>query len=326
MLMQISQLLSCFKLTSLLLVCFLSLPTIAQNYPKKPIVFVVPFGPGGSGDLMARTFAQYLEANLKQTVIVDNKPGADGMVGTEFVKNAAPDGYTLLLTTNTTMAANAVFYKKLSYDPIKDFEHIGLFGTAASVALVPKESPLNTITDLVAATKANPDKYFYGHYNSASRMTVEMLKTRTGAKLTGIPYKAVGSALQDFYGNQTQVLFIEYPPAKAQIAGGKVKALGVTGATRFREWLNVPAINETYPGYELSFYLGLGAPAGIPVDILQTITSQLETALKDPAFITKINNLELDPGKLNREQYQKFVRSEKERWAKIVPEAGIQPE
>jgi tripartite-type tricarboxylate transporter receptor subunit TctC len=326
MLMQISQLLSCFKLTSLLLVCFLSLPTIAQNYPKKPIVFVVPFGPGGSGDLMARTFAQYLEANLKQTVIVDNKPGADGMVGTEFVKNAAPDGYTLLLTTNTTMAANAVFYKKLSYDPIKDFEHIGLFGTAASVALVPKESPLNTIADLVAATKANPDKYFYGHYNSASRMTVEMLKTRTGAKLTGIPYKAVGSALQDFYGNQTQVLFIEYPPAKAQIAGGKVKALGVTGATRFREWLNVPAINETYPGYELSFYLGLGAPAGIPVDILQTITSQLETALKDPAFITKINNLELDPGKLNREQYQKFVRSEKERWAKIVPEAGIQPE
>ena len=326
MLMQISQLLSCFKFTSLLLVCFLSLPTIAQNYPKKPIVFVVPFGPGGSGDLMARTFAQYLEANLKQTVIVDNKPGADGMVGTEFVKNAAPDGYTLLLTTNTTMAANAVFYKKLSYDPIKDFEHIGLFGTAASVALVPKESPLNTIADLVAATKANPDKYFYGHYNSASRMTVEMLKTRTGAKLTGIPYKAVGSALQDFYGNQTQVLFIEYPPAKAQIAGGKVKALGVTGATRFREWLNVPAINETYPGYELSFYLGLGAPAGIPVDILQTITSQLETALKDPAFITKINNLELDPGKLNREQYQKFVRSEKERWAKIVPEAGIQPE
>jgi tripartite-type tricarboxylate transporter receptor subunit TctC len=153
-----------------------------------------------------------------------------------------------------------------------------------------------------------------------------MLKTRTGAKLTGIPYKAVGGALQDFYGAQTQVLFVEYPPAKAQLAGGKVKALGVTGSTRFREWPTIPAINETYPGYELGFYLGLGAPAGLPADVLQFLTSQLETALKDPVFIAKVNNLELDPGKLNREQYLKFVRAEKDRWAKIVPEAGIQPE
>jgi len=310
----------------LLVGMFFSVSSHAQNFPRKPIVLVVPFGPGGSGDLIARTFAQYLEASAKQTIIVDNKPGADGIVGTEFVKNAAPDGYTLLLTTNTTMAANSVFYKKIPYDPLRDFDHIGLFGQAASVALVPKDSPLNTIADLVAASKAAPDKFFYGHYNSASRMTVEMLKTRTGAKLTGIPYKAVGGALQDFYGAQTQVLFVEYPPAKAQLAGGKVKALGVTGSTRFREWPTIPAINETYPGYELGFYLGLGAPAGLPADVLQFLTSQLETALKDPVFIAKVNNLELDPGKLNREQYLKFVRAEKDRWAKIVPEAGIQPE
>ncbi len=318
-------------LTSILLTLLLTLsltntPSYAQAYPKKNIIIVVPFGPGGSADLMARTFAQYLEAALKQTVIVDNKPGADGMVGTEFVKNAAPDGHTLLLTTNTTMAANLVFYKKLPYEPFRDFDHIGLFGQAASVAIVTKDSPLNTIADLVAASKAAPDKFFYGHYNSASRMTVEMLKTRTGAKLTGIPYKAVGGALQDFYGAQTQVLFIEYPPAKAQIAGGKIKALGVTGSTRFREWPQIPAINETYPGYELGFYLGFAAPAGLPADVLQTLTNTLETALKDPVFIAKVNNLELDPGKLNREQYLKFMRNEKDRWAKIVPEAGIQPE
>jgi tripartite-type tricarboxylate transporter receptor subunit TctC len=321
-----NRLLSTILLTSLLTLTLVNNPSYAQSYPKKNIVIVVPFGPGGSADLMARTFAQYLEAALKQTVIVDNKPGADGMVGTEFVKNAAPDGHTLLLTTNTTMAANSVFYKKIPYEPFKDFDHIGLFGQAASVAIVPKDSPFNSIADLVAASKAAPDKFFYGHYNSASRMTVEMLKTRTGAKLTPIPYKAVGTALQDFYGGQTQVLFIEYPPAKAQIAGGKIKALGVTGSTRFREWPQIPAINETYPGYELGFYLGLGAPAGLPADVLQTLTNTLETALKDPAFIAKINNLELDPGKLNREQYLRFMRNEKDRWAKIVPEAGIQPE
>ncbi len=321
-----TRLLSGILLTLLVTLTLTHTPSYAQTYPKKNIVIVVPFGAGGSADLMARTFAQYLEAALKQTVIVDNKPGADGIVGTEFVKNAAPDGHTLLLTTNTTMAANSVFYKKLSYEPFKDFDHIGLFGQAASVAIVPKDSPLNTIADLVAATKATPDKFFYGHYNSASRMTVEMLKTRTGAKLTGIPYKALGGALQDFYGAQTQVLFIEYPPAKAQIAGGKIKALGVTGSTRFREWPQIPAINETYPGYELGFYLGFAAPAGLPVDVLQTLTNTLETALKDPVFIAKVNNLELDPGKLNREQYLKFMRNEKDRWAKIVPEAGIQPE
>jgi len=321
-----NRLLSTILLTSLLTLTLVNNTSYAQSYPKKNIVIVVPFGPGGSADLMARTFAQYLEAALKQTVIVDNKPGADGMVGTEYVKNAAPDGHTLLLTTNTTMAANSVFYKKIPYEPFKDFDHIGLFGQAASVAIVPKDSPLNTIADLVAASKAAPDKFFYGHYNSASRMTVEMLKTRTGAKLTPIPYKAVGTALQDFYGGQTQVLFIEYPPAKAQIAGGKIKALGVTGSTRFREWPQIPAINETYPGYELGFYLGLGAPAGLPADVLQTLTNTLETALKDPAFIAKVNNLELDPGKLNREQYLRFMRNEKDRWAKIVPEAGIQPE
>jgi len=321
-----NRLFSGILLTTLLTITLTNNLSYAQAYPKKNIVIVVPFGPGGSADLMARTFAQYLEAALKQTVIVDNKPGADGMVGTEFVKNAAPDGHTLLLTTNTTMAANLVFYKKIPYEPFKDFDHIGLFGQAASVAIVPKDSPLNTIADLVAASKAAPDKFFYGHYNSASRMTVEMLKTRTGAKLTGIPYKAVGTALQDFYGGQTQVLFIEYPPAKAQIAGGKIKALGVTGSTRFREWSQIPAINETYPGYELGFYLGFAAPAGLPADVLQTLTNTLETALKDPAFIAKVNNLELDPGKLNREQYLRFMRNEKDRWAKIVPEAGIQPE
>jgi len=321
-----NRLFSGILLTTLLTITLTNNLSYAQAYPKKNIVIVVPFGPGGSADLMARTFAQYLEAALKQTVIVDNKPGADGMVGTEFVKNATPDGHTLLLTTNTTMAANLVFYKKIPYEPFKDFDHIGLFGQAASVAIVPKDSPLNTIADLVAASKAAPDKFFYGHYNSASRMTVEMLKTRTGAKLTGIPYKAVGTALQDFYGGQTQVLFIEYPPAKAQIAGGKIKALGVTGSTRFREWSQIPAINETYPGYELGFYLGFAAPAGLPADVLQTLTNTLETALKDPAFIAKVNNLELDPGKLNREQYLRFMRNEKDRWAKIVPEAGIQPE
>lgn len=315
-----------FIFLAMILVNLVQTNASAQSYPQKPITIIVPFGPGGSGDIMARSFAQYLEGVTKQPVIVDNKPGADGIVGTEFVKNASPDGYTLLLTTNTTMAANLYFYKKVPYDPLKDFSHIGLFGTAASVALVPKDSPINTIPELVAAAKADPNKYFFGHYNSASRMTAELLKVKSGAPLTGIPYKAIGTALQDFYGGQTQVIFIEYLPAKAQLDGGKVKPLAVSGLTRFKNIPNVPAISEYYPGYELGFYLALAAPAGIPPDVLQALNGYMNSAMNDPAFLSKMDKLWIEPGKLNHDQFQKFVVNEKNRWGTIVRDAGIQPQ
>ena len=232
----------------------------AQGFPTKPIKIVVPFGPGGSGDITARAFGQYLEAQFKQGVVIENKAGANGILGTEIAKNAPADGYTLLLTTNTTLAANLSLFKKVPYEPMKDFEHLGQFGTAASVAMVSKDSGIRTAADLTAYAKANPGKVFFGHYNSASQMTAEMFKVKTGAPMTGIPYKSIGSALQDFYGGQLQVLFLEYLPAMAHIDNPKATAIGVTGATRFKPWSNVPAIGETYPGYELGFFLGLAAP------------------------------------------------------------------
>jgi tripartite-type tricarboxylate transporter receptor subunit TctC len=139
-------------------------PAAAQPYPAKPVKIIVPFGPGGSGDITARTFAQYLETRTRQAVVVENKPGANGIIGTEAAKMAPPDGYTLLLTTNTTHAANVSLYRKLPYDALKDFEHIGLFGTFASVAVVPPGSGIQSIPDLVAYAKANPGKVFFGHY------------------------------------------------------------------------------------------------------------------------------------------------------------------
>jgi len=298
----------------------------AQAFPSKPIKIVVPFGPGGSGDITARAFGQYLESQFKQSVVIENRAGANGILGTEAVKNAPADGYTLLLTTNTTLAANLSLYKKVPYEPMKDFEHLGQFGTAASVAMVSKDSGIRTSADLAAYAKANPGKVFFGHYNSASQMTAELFKVQSGAPMTGIPYKNIGSAVQDFYGGLLQVLFLEYLPAMAHIDNPKATAIGVTGATRFKPWPNVPAIGETYPGYELGFFLGLAAPAGTPPDVVRKLDGAIASALKDEAFLARLAQLGLEPSKVSKAEYPRFIQSEIIRWAQVIKDAGIQPE
>ncbi|MFZ2738536.1 MAG: tripartite tricarboxylate transporter substrate binding protein [Burkholderiaceae bacterium] len=299
---------------------------LAQTTPVKPIKLVVPFGPGGAGDITGRAFGQYLESISKQPVVIENKAGANGILGTDFVKNAQADGHTLLLTTNTTLAANLSLYKKVPYDPQKDFDHIGMFGTAASVALVLKGSGINSIADLVSYAKANPGKVFYGHYNSASQMTAELFRLKTGAPMTGVPYKAISSALQDFYGKQLQVLFVEYLPALAQIEGGKVTPLGVTAPVRYKAWPQVPAIAETYPGYELGFFLGLATPTGTTPEAMKKLEGWMTSALKDEAFQSRLNQLGLEPSKLTRPEYNKFIGTEITRWTQVIRDAGIQPE
>jgi tripartite-type tricarboxylate transporter receptor subunit TctC len=300
----------------------------AQNasYPSQPIKIIVPFGPGGSADIMARNFGQYLEAKSKQSVVVENKPGANGILGTEYVKNAASDGYTLLLTTNTTVAANLSLYKKVPYDPIKDFKNIGSFGTSASVILVNKDLKIESLSDLVRFAKSNPGQVFFAYYNSASQVTAELFKLRTGAPLTGIPYKSISNAIQDFYGNQIQVIFMEYLPAMAQIQSGRVNALGVTDTTRYSAWPNVPTIAETYPGYELTFFLGLGAPAGINKEVNSYLENAMAEANKDPSFVSRLGQIGMSPSKVSSANYQNYLSDEIKSWAKIIQRAGIKPE
>ncbi len=300
----------------------------AQNasYPSQPIKIIVPFGPGGSADIMARNFGQFLEGRSKQSVIVENKPGANGILGTEYVKNAPADGYTLLLTTNTTIAANLSLYKKVPYDPIKDFKNIGSFGTSASVVLVSKDLKIETLAELVRFAKSNPGQVFFGYYNSSSQITAELFKLKTGAPLTGIPYKSISNAIQDFYGNQIQVIFMEYLPAMAQIQGGKVNALAVTEATRYSAWPNVPTIAETYPGYQMGFFLGLAAPAGINKDVSAYLESAMADANKDPHFISRLNQIGMEPSKISSADYQNYLVKEIKSWASIIQRAGIKPE
>jgi tripartite-type tricarboxylate transporter receptor subunit TctC len=287
---------------------------------------VVPFGPGGSGDITARTFGQYLEAQTRQPVIIENKPGANGIIGTETVKTAPSDGYTLLLTTNTTHAANVSLYRKVPYDPLKDFEHIGLFGTFGSVAVVPLGSAMQSIPDLVAFAKANPGRVFFGHYNSASQMSAELFKARAGVEMTAVSYKAIGNAVADLMGRQIQVLFLEYVSGSSHIEGGKVVALGVTGRERHKAWPNIPAIAEFYPGYELTAFLGLAAPARTPVEVVDALHDLLSRALADPGVTQSFDRLGMTTRAMGRDEYRRYVSQEIERWREHVRAAGIEPQ
>jgi tripartite-type tricarboxylate transporter receptor subunit TctC len=314
---------------SALLACVLIAPVGeagAQPYPSRPIKIVVPFGPGGSGDIMARTFSQFLEGQVKQPVIVENKPGANGIIGTEAVKSAPPDGYTLLLTTNTTHAANMSLYKKLPYDPLKDFDHIGLFGTFASVAVVPQGTGIQSIPDLVAFAKNNPGGVFFGHYNSASQMSAELFKARSGIPMTAVSYKTIGNAVADLMGKQIHVLFMEYVSGSSHIEGGKVVPLGVTGRERHKAWPGVPAIAEFYPGYELTAFLGLAAPARTPPDVVDALHRSLSQAIADPGVTQAFERLGMSSRAMTRDEYRRYISGEIERWALHVKAANIEPQ
>ena len=297
-----------------------------QPYPTQPIRIVVPFAAGGSSDIVARFFGQYLQGESGQPVVIDNKAGANGIIGTQMVKNAPADGYTLELATNTTHAANESLYKKLPYDPMKDFEHIAPFGTSASVAMVTKQSGIKTVAELAAYAKAHPGKAFFGYYNSASQMAGELFRVKSGAPLQGVSYKAIGNAVTDLMGGRIQVIFMEYLPAIPQVKANTLVPLGVSAAKRYKYWPKVPTIAETYPGYELGFHLGLAAPAGTPPEVLNKLHGWVEQALADSRFAAKLDELGMEPLRMSREEYQKYSVEQLHRWADYVKASGVEPQ
>lgn len=316
----------CSSLLAAVATAATSAPAFAQTWPTKPVKLIIPFSQGGAGDITARLFAQYLEAQVKQPVVVENRVGANGIIGTEANKNAAPDGYTFQIVSNSTHGANASLYKKLPYDTLKDFEHVGLFGTFGSVAVVPADGTIKSIADLTAFAKANPGKAFYGHFNSASHVGGALYTLRSGAPMTGVPYKVLGNALTDLYGKQIHVIFLDYVASTSHIAGGKLIPLGVTAKDRHKVWPNVPSLSETYPGFDQIAFLGLATPAGVPADILHQLHRHVVGAMNDPAIRGRLESLGIVVTTPSRDDYNRFVRDQMERWTGYVRDAKIQPE
>ena len=306
----------------------LPLSANAQGWPtKQPIKFIVVYPPGGASDVTARLIGAKLGEVLGTTVIIENKPGANGILGAEQVKSAPADGYTLLVTTNTTQAANLSLYRKLSYDPVKDFTPIGKIGVTGFILMVKPEFPATTLREFIAWGKANPGKLNYGHGSSGSLVSGALLSQMAGIDAQGVAYKGIPPALTDLIGGNLQFAFADVGNAVAQMTGGKLRGLGVTTGRRAGRAPNVPTIAEAgVPGYEVEAWFGLMAPANLPAGVQPKLSSTLLDVLGKPAVREKIAGAGVDVDAQDSAALARTIDAEIRRWAKWVKDAGIQPE
>ena len=305
---------------------FFSNLVMAQAYPAKPVKLVVPFPAGSATDQVARVTGQILSEALGQAFVIENKPGAQGAIGAEAVAHSAPDGYTLLVTTNTTQAANVSLFKKLPYDPVKDFAPVARLGTTSFMLMVKPEFPAKTLKEFIAQAKSRNGKISGGYGSAGSQVSLAMLKTMGGFEVTDVPYKGIPQALTDVIGGTLDFTFVDLGNAMAQAKGGKLRGLGVTSEKRSGLAPDMPAIAETLNGYELIAWFGLMAPAGTPRDIVNKLHEAAAKGLGRADMRERFAAIGTDVATQTPEQLARFIDSEIAKWKRLTKEAGIQPE
>ena len=295
----------------------------AAGWPDKPVTIIVPSAAGGAADLTARTFAQYLGEKTGQTVIVEDRPGAGGIVGTNASKNAAPDGYTFLLSTNSTHSANQFLYKTLPYDAQKDFVQVGMLGTFGTVGVVSPDSPYRTVPELVEYAKKHPGDVFFGYYSSSSQVPSELFKQRAGINITGAAYKNITQIITDLRGKQIGFAFVDYLTAMGQIDGKGLVPIAVTGARQHDAWPSVPTMATYYPDFVVAGWLGLSAPARTPPEIVAKLEAACEKAVNSDGYKADVEPLDTPPHFMNAKAFGAFARSESEKYTKLIQDIGI---
>ena len=314
--------------TSLLTLIASLAPTLAlaQAFPNKTIRFVVPFPAGSATDSVGRIVAQAMGDALGVPTVVENKAGANGIPGAESVKSAAGDPYTLLVTTSTTQAANASLYKKIPYDPVKDFTPIGKIGATGFVLMVKPDFPAKDMKEFIAYAKANPGVLNYGQGSSGSWVSAALLSEAAGIKTVNIAYKGIPPALTDLLGGQIQYAFADVGNAATQINGGLLRGLGVTTAKRAGKTPSVPPIGDTVKDYDISAWFALMAPANIPADAAKKLGDTLLAVLAKPDVRTKLANAGIDMDVQDGATLGRSIEAEIKKWAVWVKVAGISPE
>lgn len=297
----------------------------ASDYPHRAIEFVVPFPAGGGTDLVARPVAQGIGQALNQSVIVLNKAGAAGNIGTQYVARSKPDGYTLALGSTGTHTVNQSLYENIGYDPIKGFDPVSMICYYNNVLVVHPSFPARTLAEFVDLIKRNPGKYFYGitQNGSSAHLAMELLKATAGLDLPGVPYKGAAAAITDFLGGQYPILMDVVINQQQLIQTGKSRPLAVTSSERAQALPDVPTVAESgFPGYQAIGWNGLFVPAGTPPEIIQRLNAALRSALRQPALeqLTK-SGLELQAS--TPEALGQFVVTESEKWRKLIQSAGI---
>ena len=299
----------------------------AQTYPGKPITIVVPFAAGSGTDSIARIVGQQLSVAFNQSVVIENKVGASGVLAATYVARAAPDGYTLLMATNSTHSANPHLFKSLSYDPVKDFAPVARAGSYVFMLVVNPDIPAKTLPELVAHAKANPGKLTYASGNTTGIVAGETLKSKAGIDVLHIPYKSTPPALNDVLGGRVSMMFIDLAPGLEHVRAGTLRPLAVTTKERSALLPDLPSLHEAgIPGYDVTSWAGLFAPTGTSKEIVARLNDEVRKIIANPDVKARIAITGFDAFSGPPETLAAFVQSELANWGKLIKDAGIEPQ
>src|SRR5262249_45977287 len=299
---------------------------VGQTYPSRPIRVIVPFQAGSAPDQVIRITTQHMQATLGQPFVIENKPGANGNIGVAEAARAAPDGYTLVSANNTTFAANPSLYKHLAFDPQKDFTPVARFITTGLILAVRSDFPAKDLQEFIALAKANPGKLTAAQASAGMRVSIAMLRSLAGVEVLEVPYKGQPQALQDVLGGQVSFTFADYAVGFPQIKAGKIRGLGVTTPKRSPVAPDIPTLHEGIPGFDVTVWAGMAAPAGTPPDVVAPLLRAPHPAPPSPEVRQALQAIGFGVEPLDPKAFSAYIAAETVRWAKMLKEAGIEPE
>lgn len=299
----------------------------AQAYPANPVTLVVPFAAGSGTDAVARIVGKKLGERLKQTVVIDNRAGANGQIAAQYVAKAKPDGYTLLMTTNTSHSANPSLVSNLKYDPVKDFTPVARVGELPFAVVVNNNDSSKTLKEWIENTRKNPGKFSYATPNSTSLVASETIKRIARLDVVGIPYKSSPQALTDLIGGTVQMYVVDLGSGMGMIKAGAVRVLGVTTKEPLASLPNIPTVAKEIPGFDLTSWNGIFGPAGMSKPVVDKLNSELQAVMADQEIRESLNKLgfEIWPSK-SPEEFAKYVTDQLVHWSSLIKQAGIRPE
>lgn len=302
---------------------------VSEAWPTKPVRFVVPYVAGGASDITVRSIAQLLTTSLGQTMMVENKAGGGGNIGTDFVAKAAPDGYTYLMAYAGPIAINPHLYKNLAFNAQKDFAPVSLMADAPLILAVHPSIPANNLAELIAYLKANPDKVFFGSSGTggADHLAGELFRLQAGVRINHIPFKGGAQAVIDLVAGRTQMEFLTIPGGLSHIRAGRLKVIALASSKRFALFPDVPTMTEAgMKDFEIHNWYGISAPVGTPAPIIQRMSRAIHEAIQDPNLRTRFQEIGLVPMSNTPEEFAEFIKRDSEKWQKIIQASGVTAE
>jgi len=310
-------------IASIAALTFLSAPAQSQTYPQKPITFIVPFGAGGGTDVIGRMLQEELRKELGQPIVIDDRPGANGAIGSRYAAKAAPDGYTMLLTASSTFSLNPNIMKDPQYDQLNDFVPVGFIVRAPWMLVVNEKSGFKSVAEIVKAAREHPGKLTAGYWQSSVEVTTEVFQRAAGVKLLKVPYKSVVEAVTDLLAGRTDMLFVDIQAVRAYIATGQLRYLAASTAQRVAVAPDVPTLTESGFPVVTDASVALFAPAKTPKPVLERMNAAMVKVVSEPGIRKKLMDLGHDPGTMTLAQLDAFVRSEMTKWHDMIETAGI---